>query len=107
MKQYASVDEFARDLPGIAAQMQDKLQGNDGTFCLKLKDGRNYSVELKNGLAIVSGNENAAAECTVTADEKSLLDMINGKLSPVKALLFGKVGVKGDVMKLKKLMSLL
>ena len=107
MKQYVSVDEFARDLPGIAAQMQDKLQGNDGSFCLKLKDGRNYSVELKDGLATVSKTENAAAECTVTADDKALLDMINGKLSPVKALLFGKVSVKGDVMKLKKLMSLL
>lgn len=107
MKQYASAEEFARDLPGIAEGMRDQLKGHDGTFCLKLKDGRNYSVELKDGLASVSETENPAAECTVTADEKALMDMINGKLSPVKALLFGKVGVKGDVMKLKNLMSLL
>ena len=97
MKQYASAEEFARDLPGIAEGMRDQLKGHDGTLCLKLKDG----------LASVSETENPAAECTVTADEKALMDMINGKLSPVKALLFGKVGVKGDVMKLKNLMSLL
>lgn len=107
MKQYDSVENFAADLPALTAGLRDKLQGNDGLFLLKLKDGRDYRIRLCDGLVTVNAPETEEADCTVTADEKTLLDMINGKGSPVKALLFGKVSVKGDVFRLKKLLSLL
>ena len=107
MKQYDSIEAFAADLPGLTADLQSKLQGNDGLFLLKLKSGKEYSVRLQDGLASVNMAEDGEPDCTVTADEGTLLDMINGKGSPVKALLFGKVSVKGDVFRLKKLLSLL
>ena len=40
-------------------------------------------------------------------DEKQLMDLINGKTSPMKALLFGKVRIQGDVKPLLQLCALL
>lgn len=107
MKQYDSVDAFAADLPEMAAALQSKLRGNDGLFLLKVKNGKEYSIRLRDGLAEMNAPEAGEPDCTVTADEETLLDLINGKGSPVKAILFGKVSVRGDVFRLKKLLSLL
>ena len=107
MKQYTSLEEFAAELPGLTADVKDKLAGKDSVFLLQTKQGRQWTIRLKNGIAEVAEVPTEKADCTVVADEKTLLDLINGKANPVTAILFGKVKIQGDSTRLMELIRLL
>ncbi len=104
---YESVDAFLQELPGLAAGSREKLRGQNGLFALESKQGRQFWVRLDDG--VVTLPETAPEEkpdCTVIADESDVLALINREISPVVALLFGKVQVKGDKSILLKLAAL-
>lgn len=107
MKAYQSVTEFAADLPSLCAEHSLELRGRDGRFLISVAGGKQWTVTLKDGAAAVSEIAEGPFDCEIRADEEILLDLIRGKLSPVKALLFRKVTVHGDVMKLKDLIGAL
>lgn len=102
---YDTLEAFMADIPMHAAKHQDELRGHDITAVLQTKQGRRLAVRLQDGKVSFPAEEEAA-DCSVTADEQVLLDMINGKLSPVKALLLRKIVLHGDVTKLLALIKL-
>ena len=103
---YDSLDAFVRDLPQLAEPVRDSLVGHDGLFLLQCGEKSHY-ITLSQGAVTVSQVSDHAPLCVVSAEEKNLLDVINGKVNPMKALLFGKLSVRGDVKPLLRLCSLL
>ncbi len=107
MKRYESLDAFLSDLPALARGGRERLRGQSGLFSLTTKQGRQLWVRLEDGAITLPGSApSGTPDCTVTADERDLLAMINGELSPVTAVLFGKVKVKGNKGLLLKLIAL-
>lgn len=103
---YDSLDAFVQALPAMAAEEQAKLRGHDGLLRLDTRQGRTFFVRLDDGVLTLPETAEDTPDCTVTADENDLLQVINGTLSPVKALLFGKIKITGDTGKLMDLIKL-
>lgn len=104
---YATLDDFVKDLPALAAQHRQQLAGQDALFLLETKQGRKTYICLQQGEVTLLDNSPRPPVCTITADEDDLLAMIAGRLNPAKAILFGKVKVKGNPGPLMELISLL
>lgn len=103
---YTSLDQFLADLPRVAAAQRERLTGHDLTAVLETRQGRRLAVQLKDGQVLLPGDI-ASPDCTVSADEQILLDLLNGRLNPMKAVILRKVIIKGDVGKLMSLISLI
>ena len=103
---YETLDAFVEDLPKLAEGARDKLAGTSGLFSLTTKQGRKMLALMEDGVVTLPETADREPDCELIADEKDLLDMINGKLNPAMALLFGKVQVKGDKGLLMKLVAL-
>ncbi len=105
--QYETLDAFVEAMPAMAAEGREQLRGHDGLFCLNTRQGRSYLVRLSDGVLTLPETAEENPDCTVTADEGDLLKIINGTLSPAKALLFGKVRISGNKAKLLALAKLM
>ena len=107
MAQFASVDVFLSALPAMAAEHADKLQGHQGCIALAVTGGNTVAYSLQPDGSVARVNPAVVKpDCTIRAAENDLLALVNGTLSPVKALLTGRVKAEGDVSLLKKLMKL-
>ncbi len=102
---YDSLDDFLTELPALAASVEDKLRVQNGLFLVKLPK-RQVCIRLEDGAVRVERRTDEYPNCIIEADEQLLLDMINGAVSPMKALLFGKIRVQGDVTPLLRLCAL-
>lgn len=102
---YDSVDAFMAVLPELAQPMKEKLQAHNGLFELKLPQTQ-YYIRLEDGLVTVTAECDNYPNCIIQMDEQQALDMVNGRVSPLKALLFGKVRIQGDVKPLLRLCAL-
>lgn len=100
------LDQWLNDLPALARQHQAELAGHDGLFRVETAQGRRWDILLAGGAVQIMEPGTAAPTCTMMADENSLLDMLSGRLSPARALLFGKVKLKGDPKPLLALAAL-
>ena len=105
MMSWATLDEFVEKLPEMATGAADKLRGADGTFELKTEQ-RTVRLQLWNGTVKILDSLPGPADCFVEASEQLMLDLLNGKTSPLKAIMLGRVKVRGDKMKLLKLAAL-
>lgn len=101
-----SLDQWLNDLPALARQHQAALAGHNGLFRVETAQGRRWDILLADGTVQITEPGTAAPTCTILADESILLDMLGGRLSPAKALLFGKVKLKGDPKPLLALAAL-
>lgn len=101
-----SLDQWLNDLPALASQHQAELAGHDGLFRVETAQGRRWDVLLAGGTVQVTEPGDGAPTCTILADESILMDMLSGRLSPAKALLFGKVKLKGNPKPLLALAAL-
>ena len=107
MKQYDSLDAFLSDFAALAAGAKEKLAGHPGSFVLETKQGHRAAARIDaEGNVTLSRDPDSDVDCYVTADEKDLLAIINGKLSPVTAVLLGKAKIKGNPVKLLTLARL-
>lgn len=104
---YTSLDAFVNDLPALAERCRDRLRGHDALFLLETRQGRRAYISLKDGLVHVSGSSEEQPVCTVRADEELLLDLICGRVSPMKALLTRRVTIEGNPAPLMNLIRLL
>lgn len=104
---YDSLDAFLADLPAQAAPVRDKLRGHDALFLVETRQGRQLYLQLRDGEVLLSTSSDVKPDCTVKADEAALLDLVNGRLSPMKALLLRKVVLTGSPAPLMSLISLL
>lgn len=100
--QYDTIDSFLEELPALAAQAGDKLAEHHGLFLIKT-GAKEYLIRLNNSQVTLEEPGQEYPNCIVEAEESLLLDMVNGKISPMKALLFGKARVQGDVKSLLRL----
>ena len=107
MARFESIDAFVAAIPAMAARSRDLLRGHDGLFRLDTRQGRTFFMRLSDGEMTLPENPPDNTDCRVTADEADLLRIVNGSLSPVTALLFGKVRVSGDKSKLLALAKLM
>ncbi len=107
MKAYQTLDELLDELPGLAAQARDKLRGHDGLFLIELKEGRRIWLRLLDGELIVADSASDAPDCTVRADGETVLQLMSGELSPMRALLTRRVTARGDVGRLTRLIQLM
>ena len=105
-KHYDSLDAFAAALPGLAYEIGDRLRGQSGRFALRTRQGRELGILLEDGRVTLTEAPVPDPDCAVEADEQDLLALVNGELSPMKALLFGRVRVRGDKALLLKLAAL-
>lgn len=103
---FNTLDELLAALPGLAQEHRDELAGHRALFLLETKQGRKVYIALEDGAVRISAAGEAPA-CTVIADENDLLSMMAGRLNPAKALMFGKVKVKGTPKPLLELIALL
>lgn len=102
---YDSVEALMAALPELAKAAQAKLRAQDGLFALKLPD-RQYFIRLQGGAVTVATVCSDTPDCTIQAAEQQVLDLMNGRLNPMKALLLGKVRVQGDIKPLLRLCAL-
>ncbi|MBR4166080.1 MAG: SCP2 sterol-binding domain-containing protein [Lachnospiraceae bacterium] len=107
MKHYDTLDGFVSDLPALAAGAKERLAGQTGLFRLETKQGRVVNLRMEDGAVTLPETVDSEPDCVLSADEQDLLGIINGSLHPAKALLFGKVRVKGNPAKILSLISLL
>ena len=107
MKQYETVDAFFEDFAELAAGSKGKLAGHPGSFLLETRQGLRVAARIDpDGSVTISHEPTVEPDCSVTADEKDLLAIINGKLSPMKAVLLGKARIKGNPVKLLALLKM-
>ena len=107
MKKYESLDAFLADFVDLAAGAKEKLAGHPGSFLLETSQGHRAAVQIRDdGSVSLSREPDGEVDCAVTADEQDLLAIINGQLSPLKAMLFGKAKIKGNPVKLLTLAKL-
>lgn len=106
MMPYESLDDFLAKLPELALSAREKLKDHQGLYKFQLPE-RQYFIRLENGLVTVEFETEEYPNCIILTDENQLMDLINGKTSPMKALLFGKVRVQGDVKPLLQLSAML
>ena len=106
MQTYSSLEEFLNDLPALAAEAEETLREQEGLFLVETRQGTRALLHLRAGrLSIEEGG--GAPDCAVLADEQALLDIINGRTHPLRALLGGKIRVRGDKARLMALISLM
>ena len=107
MANYESFASFIEDLPALAAAAADQLKGHPGAFRLETTEGGAYEIEIQTDGQVSFGALNREPDCTITASERDLLSLIQGKMSPARALLLGKIRVRGQITRLKTLIDLL
>ena len=87
-------------------KLQKELEGKNRSFLLELKEGKTFSWHLRNG-KIEEFNEGKIEnpDVRVISDEKTIMDLFEKKMGPMKALATKKLVLKGkidDLLQLKK-----
>ena len=106
MRTYSSLEEFLNDLPALAAEAEETLREQEGLFLVETRQGVQVWLRLREGRLSIE-EECAAPDCTIIAEEQALLDIIHGRIHPLRALLGGKIRVRGDKARLMALISLM
>jgi putative sterol carrier protein len=73
--------------------LNTRLVGQDFEKTVSLRIENIGNVFISGDVAEVS---DAQADCAIFASEETLANILEGSLSPMKAVMFGKLKVKGD-----------
>lgn len=106
MKDYANLDDFLADLPQLAAPFRDRLVGRDALFQLTTET-RQLFVQIADGHVSLTDGHGGKPAAVVSAKESVLTELLSGKLSPMGAILRGRVKVTGNIGALTGLIALL
>src|SRR6056297_296949 len=68
-------------------------------YAISGSDGGDWTVTVKDGACEVAAGKAEKPTCTLKMADTDFLDMISGKLDPMKAFTSGKLKIDGDVMK--------
>ena len=86
-------------MPG--AFQPDAAKGVDAVFQYHIsgKSGGEWTVTVKDGTCAIDTGKADKPTCTLNIGDTDFVDMISGKLDPMKAFTSGKLTIDGDVMK--------
>ena len=86
----------------------ENAKGIDATVQCKFSGSQNsdWIITIKDQTCIVEEGISVNPDITVKADTKVIEDLINGELDPMRAFLFGKVKIKGELSEGMKLVKL-
>lgn len=101
-----TVKEFFGSLESRLNAEPEALSGLDCVFRFDIGDGV-YHVAVRGGRAQVAEGAPAQADCTVSMDDGTLLDLLAGKINGQMAFLTGKIKVAGDMGLALKLGSII
>ena len=91
------VDRFNRHAEKNPA-VGEELKGVERTIALKLSDGGQYSVQLKEGrLGNLVTSLPARADLTIRTDAATFLALVKREIGPMKALVTGKLAIDGSL----------
>jgi len=74
---------------------------------LKGDDGGAFHVRVKDGKIVVEPTECPDKNCTITMTNDNFVKLMEGKLDPVKAYMFRKLKIEGDMNKALEFAKLL
>lgn len=110
MAEIASVkDLFEHHLPARLAAKPDVASkiGAVYQFNVSGPEGGEWTVDCATPGGKVTAGSSPAARCTVTATDKDLLAIVNGKMNPQMAFMSGKLRIAGDIGLAMKLQLIL
>ena len=110
MAEIASVkDVFEQHLPARLAAKPDVVSkiGAVYQFNVSGPEGGEWTVDCATPGGKVTAGSSPAARCTVTATDKDLLAIVNGKMNPQMAFMSGKLRIAGDIGLAMKLQLIL
>nr|XP_057922550.1 sterol carrier protein 2 [Doryrhamphus excisus] len=107
-KSYPVFKELEKHLQKEGAQLVKKI---GGVFAFQVKDSpggkeATWVVDVKNGNGSVTNEPGTKADCTLSMNDKDLLDLMTGKLNPQTAFFKGKLKITGNMGMAMKLQSL-
>lgn len=96
-------------LPKRALKVKEQLKGVNGTLHIEAygKDGGEWTLKLAEGVVEVKRGREDNIDCSIKAETQTWNSLIGGKLSYMKALLFGQLKIKGDKKLALKVTTLL
>lgn len=92
---------FMQDMAG--KYIPGKRTGSDVLELFTIDTGRTYRVRVTSERCELNVPAGASCSARIETTSDAFMDMLSGKLSPFKALLRGKVKVRGDLGMLKDL----
>lgn len=105
-----SAEELISALRGFAEKTEpEALKGLSGVYNLRVTGKNGYAVHavVSGGRAAFGKGEHAAAICSAETDAGLLGALLRGEIRPAKAVLSGKLRIKGRADALGRLAALL
>lgn len=88
-------------------KMQERFKGFEKTLQFVFTDTNNYALKFTpNSCEIIEGDVEDA-EMIITTTSQTIIDLMNGELSPTKAFMGGKLKAKGPMKAMLKLQMLM
>jgi putative sterol carrier protein len=102
-----SAREFFEQLGARTAGGSERTRGLTASYRFDVEGAGSWRVEVDDGAVSVTESD-AAADCVISASEKTLLGIVSGRQSPMGAFLMGRIRVDGDTglaMRLRDLLA--
>eukprot|EP00451_Oxyrrhis_marina_P015196 CAMPEP_0204311276 /NCGR_PEP_ID=MMETSP0469-20131031/2237_1 /ASSEMBLY_ACC=CAM_ASM_000384 /TAXON_ID=2969 /ORGANISM="Oxyrrhis marina" /LENGTH=110 /DNA_ID=CAMNT_0051291201 /DNA_START=94 /DNA_END=426 /DNA_ORIENTATION=+ len=97
---------FAKIQAGLESQGAEVVKKTNAIFAFKIKEGKNWVLDLKNGSGSLKEGE-GKADATITISDEDFVAMADGKLNGMQAFMGGKLKISGNMMLAQKLGSVL
>lgn len=95
------IDEFLTDMAG--RYQPGRRKGDDILELYTSDDGRTYRVHISENKCILNAPADREASARIETTSDAFIDMMEGRLNVISALMRGKVRVKGSVAMIKDL----
>merc|ERR1719235_1237528 len=90
----------------VSSEVVDKVKG---IYLFKIKGGKDWTVDLKNGSGSVQEGAQGKPDCTITIADEDFVNLITGKANGQQLFMGGKLKISGNMamaMKLEVLKSM-
>lgn len=96
---------MSETLNEAAELLRERLGGNSVNGSVKFDVAGLGALRIDDD--VVSVDDGAEADCTISADEKTFRGLVSGETSPTSAFMTGKLRVDGDMSKAMSLAAVL
>ena len=106
MKTETSIATALGDIIATMSEHSDELKDVTAAYRFCPKESEAVGVRLTNGV-VSPLDDSEAADVTVSGSGEAMLHVLSGTLNPLKAILLGKLKVKGNMALLVKLANMI